>query len=170
MKTIYTQECKETPEGATHYKNVGLATFFYKADGFPVFKWVNGEWIEFSDPDLKINSLHAVLKAPAAKKLFEFLGAPEYMPRYSITAKILGVDRLILPAYKDVDGRPVWITPEHEAVRNELKAERIANTTIQIIKDNYARIAGVKPKPKKRVTVTREKVDYSYGMMMVNAG
>lgn len=170
MKTIYTQECKETPEGATHYKNVGLATFFYKSDEYPVLKWVNGKWVEFTDPGLKINSLQVILKAPTAKKLFKFSGAPENQIRFNMTAVILGKVRIIIPAYKDDDGRTVWITPEHEVIRNEYTAARMAKDMADIIRASYAKMTGAKPKAKKRVTVTRQKVDYSYGMMMVNAG
>jgi len=157
MKTIYTQECKETPEGATHYRNVGLATFFYKSDEYPVLKWVKGEWVECTDPNLKIMSLNVVVKSTTTKKLFKFSGTPESQPRYHITAMERGSRRIVIPAYKDDDGRTVWITPDHEVIRNEFIAERIANRIVELSKASYDKLMGSKPKAKKRpaVTVTR---------------
>jgi len=157
MKTIYTQECKETPEGATHYKNVGLATFFYKFEGFKVFKFVVTGWKLIDDKNFNVSLMRTLEKPALAKKLFKFTGSPENQIRYNITSKAYGSDEIEtdLPAYKDDDGRTVWIAPNHEVIRNEHVAARIGRE-IKELKDSwFMKKTGVKSKSKKRVTVTR---------------
>jgi len=157
MKNIYTEECKETPKGATHYKNIGQATFFYQIKGFKVLKYVMTGWKTVDDKNFNMSLMRRLEKPALAKKLFKFTGSPENQIRHNITSKAYGSNEIEidLPAYKDDEGRTVWITHDHEVIRNEHIAAKIGRE-IKALKDSwFMKKTGVKPKAKKRVTVTR---------------
>lgn len=164
MKTTYTNECPEVPEGATHFRNVGRSTKFYKADGFPVYIWIDGAWSECTDPNLRIATLKQVEKASTTKKLFQFTGAPKKMLRHCITGTIAGATRHIINAYEDHDGRPIWVLFNNEVTRDERKAERKARQVEAMSAYNQRISLGIKEKKAKRsqAVVTRTRcAEYS---------
>ena len=106
MKTIYTQECAETPEGATHYKNIGMKTFFYQISGFKVNQRLGELWLPITSglhKNFNMALLKKLAKPAIAKKAFEFLGSPENMPRYDITAEIQQTRKVIYQTFKEYD-------------------------------------------------------------------
>lgn len=162
MKTVFTTECEGVPEGATHFRNVGRSTKFYMADGFPVYLWVDGAWVECNDHDLRISTLKQVETASTTKKLFQFTGAPKKMLRHSIVGMINGVTDYIINAYEDHDGRPIWVLFGNEVTRNERIAESRAAEVVALSDANQRRSRKLAAKQRARrgnTVITRTRCD-----------